>query len=701
VTQGPANATVTVGQTATFTAAASGTPSPAVQWESSTDGATWTSVAGANTTTLSFAAAPSDNGTQYRAVFTNTAGSATTSAATLTVQTAPAVTSSPSSSSLTEGQVASFTAAASGNPTPAVQWQVSTDEGATFTDISGANSTTLSLTTTLAMNGNQYRAVFTNATGSATTTAATLSVALAATVPGAPSVPTVSVPVTGSVALSWSPPASDGGSQITTYQVESSKDGGAWGTATTTSGVTSASLSALPAGSYSFRVVAINGVGPSDPSVGSPAIYPDVTSPVAGTPKLTSPSVTVAGFYVAPVSVTWGWSDAYSGIDPANCPATTVVQNVQGSVPVTSSCTDRAGNTASASTTVKIDMVGPASAPTQSPAANAAGWTKGTSVTVSWKWSEPTGASGLTTASTTNCPASTKITTPGPTTLSASCKDKAGNTTVATYSVKYDNSLPTYVAAASPTPNAAGWNNSAVTVTWHWADALSGLDPTSCPTTTTSSTNGVRNITAVCKDVAGSSVTGTYAVKVDTVKPTETLTLSSTVVALNAPSPASATASDATSGLAAPPLCSAPTNALGLFTATCTVSDNAGNTTTKTGTYRVADAVLGFGTTPTSTTAGAKSVQVGYTLGSYDGLTTDATATTRVQLVTATGTALATVTAPWSATLNQYSAKLTRPSTAVVGTTYYLRVQQQIGTTWVTSPNPASGTVNKQPIVFN
>jgi hypothetical protein len=46
---------------------------------------------------------------------------------------------------------------------PTVQWQMSTDNGATFTDIPGANAVTLSFTVALANNGNQYRAVFSNA----------------------------------------------------------------------------------------------------------------------------------------------------------------------------------------------------------------------------------------------------------------------------------------------------------------------------------------------------------------------------------------------------------------------------------------------------------------------------------------------------------------------------------------------------------
>ena len=179
ITTQPANQTVIAGQTATFSAAATGSPTPTVQWQVSTDGGvTFSSIPGATSTTLSFTTALSQNGNQYQAVFTNSAGTATTTGATLTVNpaTPPTITTQPANQTVTAGQTATFTAAATGSPTPTVQWQVSTDSGATFSILSGATSTTLSFTTASSQNGNQYHAVFTNSAGTATTTAATLTV---------------------------------------------------------------------------------------------------------------------------------------------------------------------------------------------------------------------------------------------------------------------------------------------------------------------------------------------------------------------------------------------------------------------------------------------------------------------------------------------------------------------------------------------
>ncbi len=177
------------GGTATFTAAASGTPTPTVQWQVSTDGGTsYANIAGATSTTLTLTGVTTaQNNNRYRAVFTNSAGGATTNAATLTVTAAttqPQITTQPSSQSVVAGGTATFTAAASGTPTPTVQWQVSTDGGASYANIAGATSTTLTLTgVTTAQNNNRYRAVFTNSAGGATTNAATLTVTATGGVP--------------------------------------------------------------------------------------------------------------------------------------------------------------------------------------------------------------------------------------------------------------------------------------------------------------------------------------------------------------------------------------------------------------------------------------------------------------------------------------------------------------------------------------
>ena len=181
----PTDQSVTVGAAAAFTVVATGTPAPTLQWQRSTDGgSTYTDIAGATTAVFNTGATTlAQNGERYRAIATNSAGTATSIVATLTVNpapVAPAITTQPVSQAVAAPATATFTAAASGVPTPTWQWQVSTDGGATFANVTGATSASYTTpATTSADNGKRYRAVATNSAGSATTSAATLTVAAA------------------------------------------------------------------------------------------------------------------------------------------------------------------------------------------------------------------------------------------------------------------------------------------------------------------------------------------------------------------------------------------------------------------------------------------------------------------------------------------------------------------------------------------
>ncbi len=146
ITTNPTSQSVASGNTVTFTVAATGNPTPTVQWQLSENaGSTWGNLVGATSTTYSFTADPSHNGDEYRAVFTNSQGSIDTTAATLTVTsalTSPQVTTNPMNQSVASGNTVTFTAAATGNPTPTVQWQLSENAGSTWGNLVGATSTT-------------------------------------------------------------------------------------------------------------------------------------------------------------------------------------------------------------------------------------------------------------------------------------------------------------------------------------------------------------------------------------------------------------------------------------------------------------------------------------------------------------------------------------------------------------------------------
>ncbi|MEI7701389.1 MAG: protein kinase, partial [Planctomycetia bacterium] len=142
----PTSQTVTAGATVTFNAAATGIPTPSVQWQVLAPGGSWSNITNATSPTYSFTTAAGDNGSQYRAYFLNTYGDALTNTASLSVQFAPSITSQPGNLTITDGQTATFTAAATGNPTPTVQWQVNTGSGWAVVT-TGTGGTTNSYTT--------------------------------------------------------------------------------------------------------------------------------------------------------------------------------------------------------------------------------------------------------------------------------------------------------------------------------------------------------------------------------------------------------------------------------------------------------------------------------------------------------------------------------------------------------------------------
>jgi PKD repeat protein len=81
----------------------------------------------------------------------------------------PVVTLDPSDVTICSGSIANFFVAASGTPTPTVQWQVSTNGGVNWSDMPGQITTNLQFPTQSTDNGSIYRAIFSN--GGADTTA--------------------------------------------------------------------------------------------------------------------------------------------------------------------------------------------------------------------------------------------------------------------------------------------------------------------------------------------------------------------------------------------------------------------------------------------------------------------------------------------------------------------------------------------------
>ena len=191
----PTSQTIVAGAAVTFTVAATGSPTLAIQWR--IDGTalanglqaggvcTGATAAGATSATLTLTAVPIGcSGAVFSAVASNGVNpGATSNGATLTVSAAaaaPSIALQPTDRSVVAPATATFTAAASGTPSPTVQWQQSIDAGVTWANTTAATSPSYTTpATVLADSGKRFRAVFTNGSGSVNSNGAVLTVTAA------------------------------------------------------------------------------------------------------------------------------------------------------------------------------------------------------------------------------------------------------------------------------------------------------------------------------------------------------------------------------------------------------------------------------------------------------------------------------------------------------------------------------------------
>lgn len=167
----PQSVTLTSGTSAAFNVSAT-TPGTGLtyQWQSSPDGANWTSISGATSTSYSLTGVTEtgSSGTRYRCVVSSSgyddaaSNAALLTVAPITVTTQPANKTGTPVAGTTPNYSASFSSAAvSPAGTPTIQWEVSTDAGSTYSDLSGQTNSALSLTgLTDADTGKRYRAKF-------------------------------------------------------------------------------------------------------------------------------------------------------------------------------------------------------------------------------------------------------------------------------------------------------------------------------------------------------------------------------------------------------------------------------------------------------------------------------------------------------------------------------------------------------------
>jgi hypothetical protein len=170
ITLQPTDTSVYEPARASFSIVVSGVPTPTIQWQRSDDaGSSWSNIVGANSATYMTPATivGPDDDARFRAVVQNVAGTATSDQAVLTVLTmvAPVITTHPVLQEVVGSGEVTFTAAASGSPAPALQWQVSHNGGTTWLDIGSASSPSYSIYPIRALDGSEFRVMAYNDAG--------------------------------------------------------------------------------------------------------------------------------------------------------------------------------------------------------------------------------------------------------------------------------------------------------------------------------------------------------------------------------------------------------------------------------------------------------------------------------------------------------------------------------------------------------
>ena len=180
---------------------------------------------------------------------------------------------------------------------------------------------------------------------------------------------------------------------------------------------------------------------------------------------------------------------------------------------VSGSCVDHAGNTSLRSFALSYDGTAPQAfgAPARQPDSN--GWYN-QAIRVAFDGTDATsGIDACTAPQVYSGPDAANAS------FSGACTDRAGNASAAvTFSLAYDATAPQVAATPGRAPDANGWYNHALTVTFSGVDATSGID--GCTRATYSGPdNPVAFIGGSCRDRAGNQGTASIAVKYDGTAP--------------------------------------------------------------------------------------------------------------------------------------------------------------------------------------
>jgi len=241
----------------------------------------------------------------------------------------------------------------------------------------------------------------------------------------------------------------------------------------------------------------------------------DQTAPVTTATPSRGPDSN--GWYNHPLSVSFAGTDATSGIESCVPPQSySGPDNANASV--SGSCSDRAGNSSARTFALSYDATGPVVTATPGRGPDSHGWYNH-SLTVSFSGTDAT--SGL-----DSCVAPQTYAGPDDATasVSGSCLDRAGNTTVNVFSLEYDATGPVVTSTPGRAPDSNGWYNHALVVTFTGSDATSGVDSCVGPQTYSGPDDEHASVSGSCVDRAGNSTSNVFGLSYDATGPVVTAT---------------------------------------------------------------------------------------------------------------------------------------------------------------------------------
>src|SRR5205823_10452477 len=103
--------------------------------------------------------------------------------------------------------------------------------------------------------------------------------------------------------------------------------------------------------------------------------------------------------------------------------------------------------------------------------------------------------------------------------VTGACVDQAGNTGTGSFGLDYDATGPSVKAAPGRGPDANGWYNHALTVSFAGSDGASGVDSCVAPKSYGGPDNASATVDASCLDNAGNVGFGSFALKYDATAP--------------------------------------------------------------------------------------------------------------------------------------------------------------------------------------